>query len=241
MGGGGGDQDTQSETLPLAENEPGFSRIPPELRPLATTAASQIQGLQGALPLSSFAGPQPAGAAGISPIQAATMQLLPALTRAPAGLNPLLRLGGPVGQTAFGAAGAGQPTSGAQAALRTLGQRLGGISPLPSISPILAALAAMLAPLQPAPVDNVFGLTPEQMMALQAAMTNQVVPVIGGPVPSVDVARGGATAIPGLPWVPPPPAPALAAAPAPAPAPASLPEEWIDVPARGGWARVRNR
>lgn len=108
--GGGGTTTTSTE-----------AQFPPEFRPLAKSAVKEIQGLQGALPLSQFATPAPQGTAGISPFQQATLNEIPFMLAPSPALQTLQGLTQPFGQLAQFATNAGAPTAGAQAALAGLG------------------------------------------------------------------------------------------------------------------------
>lgn len=66
MAGGGSQTTTKAE-------------FPPEFRPLATSAVSQIQALQNAQPLASFGTADPQDVAGISPFQQAALNFVPQL------------------------------------------------------------------------------------------------------------------------------------------------------------------
>lgn len=135
MGGGGGRTTTESR-----------AEYPQEFKPLARSAVSQIQALQRSLPLTMFTEYQPAGTAGLSPLQQyAIDELVPATTRPTAGLQGMLATPESVGVAAQGVTGAGEPTQAANAALQTLGTRLAGSAgQLPSLSGLQQAFAQSL-------------------------------------------------------------------------------------------------
>ena len=69
MGFGGGGSGGGGSSASTSE-----ASYPAEFRPLATSAVKDIQELQKALPVKGFAGYQPQGVAGLSPLQVYTMQ-----------------------------------------------------------------------------------------------------------------------------------------------------------------------
>ena len=107
-GGGGGGKQTQTSE----------ASYPPEFRDLATSARKQIEALQAALPLVSHAGFQPAGVAGLSPVEQFTInELVMRAPYLPATFASLMELPEPVGAASRGAVRAGEGSRGAAGAL----------------------------------------------------------------------------------------------------------------------------
>lgn len=115
-GGGGGKSSSTTE-----------ASYPPEFRPLADSARTQIQDLQAALPLAQFATFQPAGTAGVSPLQQfAIEEMIPRTLYAPPGMDGLLELPSVVNAAARGASRSAAPTSGSEDAMAYLRTLIGG-------------------------------------------------------------------------------------------------------------------
>ena len=115
MGGGSGGQKTESK-----------AEYPEEFKPLAESARKQIEALQNALPLVSHAQFQPAGVAGLSPVeQFAIEELVMRTPYLPASFQSLMDLPEPVGAASQGAVRAGQGSKGAAGALDYLSGFLG--------------------------------------------------------------------------------------------------------------------
>ena len=104
----------------------GSSSYPDEFKPLASDAVKQIQAMQQALPLVSHAGFQPAGVAGLSPMDQFTINELVSRTPyLPASFESLMQLPEPVGAASQGAVKAGKGSKGAAGALDYLSGFLG--------------------------------------------------------------------------------------------------------------------
>lgn len=207
-GGGGG----HSESSTKAERDPQSAK-------LAESAIPHIQKLQDILPIEEFAPYQPAGVAGLSPLQQFTIQsLLPGTLNAPPGTSGLLDLANSVGPTSIGAMMAGTPTFGARAALETLAPRLDGRAgnlstglDARSLNPFFALVASQLPRAHAFPSMTAFPELTPTMRGSPAIPTSMVVPGIGGP--NVDVSSGGLSGSSGP--VMPPVAPPAAPSPAP--------------------------
>jgi hypothetical protein len=157
------------------------AEYPPEFRPAAKSAVEQIQLLQKQLPLAMFTDYQPAGTAGIAPLQRYAMEeMLPGTMRPTAGLQGGLQTPGAVGAAAQGVTAAGNATQAENAALATLGNRLSQ-SPgqLPSSQGYQQNMAAQLPGNYS--INSVFpGMSDaaiQGVRGLSAAPT----PVLGGP------------------------------------------------------------
>jgi len=115
VAGGGGSQKTESQ-----------ASYPEEFKPLAVSARKQIEALQQALPLVSHAQFQPAGVAGLSPVeQFAIEELVMRTPYLPVTFESLLQLPEPVGAASQGAVKAGKGSKGAAGALDYLSGFLG--------------------------------------------------------------------------------------------------------------------
>lgn len=174
MGGG-----TSSKTSTSSE-------FPPEFRPLAEGAVRQLLQLQGHLPIAGFADFQPAGTAGIAPMQQYAMDyLVPATMQTTPGQQGALNTQAPVNMASFGAAGSGQSTNAAQSALDALraSGRLGGGSVALPGGQSQEAFGAFLPPVQSAPTAFP-GVTPEMMAQAWPQASRGSVPVISGPGPT---------------------------------------------------------
>lgn len=181
MGGGGGKQ--VSET---------HAEYPPEFRPLAESAVKQIQDLQNRLPLGMFTQYQPAGTAGLAPLQEfAINELVPATMRPTAGLQGMLQTPGAVGAAAQGATAAGGPTQASNAALTTLGRRLAGpVGQMPSTQPLQQAFASALPGNYSAP--SIFPGMSEETIQGMGDMASRPIPILGGPgVTSITPTQSG--------------------------------------------------
>ena len=158
------------------------AEYPPEFRPLAEGAVSQILDMQQRLPVSSFTKYMPAGTAGISPLQEfAINNLVPGTFAPTAGMLSGMEAGGAIGEAARGVAGASGPTQASQSALDTLGRRLAGpVGQLPSTEAYQQWFAQSLPGQRSLP--TVFGgLSPETVSTEFADMASRGVPVVGGP------------------------------------------------------------
>jgi len=216
--GGGGTTTSTSE-----------ASFPAEFRPLATSSVAQIQDAQKALPLVNFTAFQPAGVAGLSPMQQYVLSgLVPSTTQMPAGHQGLLQVPTTSGLAALGAMSAGNRTPESESAVDVLGPRLTR-SPWPTASltseaapaaaaPATAATPAAAPPPAPSIVDQLIGAMVATMPAQETAPSafpvsaappvSSVVPGIGGP--SVDVTQPQAVNPTASPLPPPMPAPAAA-------------------------------
>lgn len=115
-GGGGGGKSTSTTEASYA----------PEFRPLADSARKEIEALQKVVPLVSHAGFQPAGVAGLSPMDQFTInELVTRTPYLPASFEGLMQLPEPVGAATRGAVKAGEHTNAARGALDYLSQFLG--------------------------------------------------------------------------------------------------------------------
>lgn len=171
MGGGGSQQQSEAS-------------YPEEFRPLASSAVQRIQALQNMLPVENFAAFQPAGTAGIAPMQQMAMEnLIPSTFLMPRGVEGLFALQNPVGWSAYGSAQAGAPTQGAQSALDMLSGRLGSSPQLRSTAGLEQGLVQSL-PNVAAPSTAFPGISPQQSFAMAREAANRPVPILGGPGPS---------------------------------------------------------
>lgn len=182
MDGGGGSKTTSTQS----------SDYPPEFRPLAKSAVEQIQAMQQQLPLAMFTGYQPAGTAGLAPLQQfAIDNLIPATMRPTAGLQGQAATPGAVSAAAYGATSAGGPTQAENAALATLNNRLAQpAGRLPSTQGLQAYFASQLPGNYN--IDSAFpGLSPQTINGL-GDMSSRPTPILGGPgVTSVNPTQPG--------------------------------------------------
>ena len=223
LGGGGSGGEGQSTT----ETQASF---PPEFRPLAESAVPQIQATQKALPLVRFAEPFPAQVAGLSPLLVEALRLALLTSFKTPEEQALARLTFPIREIVAQIPRFAEPSPGAQGALRTLGERLGG-APL-TFEPIFPTgardlLAAMvLGPAASIPTGaggaSAFSGNGTSLAGLPAVL--QPAESLGGvPIVTAPVIGPGAGA--GA-FVPPPTAPAAPPAPpvvAPSPFPGQTP------------------
>lgn len=174
LGGGG----TSSRTTTSSE-------FPPEFRPLAESAVRQLMDLQTHLPISSFAEYEPAGTAGIAPMQQFAMdQLIPSTFMTTPAQQGVFNTQAPINAASSSVAGAGGPTNAAQSALNALSSsgRLGsGAVSLPGGSD-MAAFGMNLPPVQ-APPTIFPGMSMESLMQGWPQASRGSVPVLGGPGP----------------------------------------------------------
>lgn len=167
-GGGGGQSQTTSE-----------ASYPSEFRPLATSAVNEIQALQKALPLVSHAQFQPAGVAGLSPIEQFTInEMVMRTPYLPASFENLMQLPEPVGIASKNAASAGEQTKSSKGALDYLTSFLGrDVSPAPSATMPMQVMTKLPMP------DTAFpGLSRSTLEAARPNIANQPVPMIQ-PIP----------------------------------------------------------
>lgn len=176
MGGGSGGGTTTTSTN---------SSYPEQFRPLAESAVSQIQAMQGLLPLTSFTNWMPGGTAGLGPAaQFGIDQLLPSTLEMGEGTRGLLSLAAPVGQTAMGALGASGPTGAENLAMSRLLHTGGTGEGLGSRRPDLSALGSMLPP-SFSPETAFPGLTRAAIRDAQPGISRGEVPNVGGWGPSM--------------------------------------------------------
>ena len=168
-GGGGGTQTSKSE-----------ASYPAEFRPLAESARKQIEALQAALPLVSHAGFQPAGVAGLSPVEQFTInELAMRAPYLPATFASLMELPEPVGAASQGAVRAGQGSRGAAGALDYLSDFLGrDVRPAPA-----APLSFPTMTRWPVPETAFPGLSRAALEAARPGIATQPVPY-AQPMPS---------------------------------------------------------
>ena len=170
MGGGGG-----TKTTTTASNA-----YPAEFAPLAASAVQQIQGMQGLLPLQSFAKWMPQGTAGLSPAQQFAMNdLLPSTLQMGEGTRGLLALPASVGRSAMGALGASGPTRGEDLAMARLLHTGGDGRGLGSQAPDLASMLSVLPP-SFSPETAFPGLSRARIEASRPGIAAGEVPNIGG-------------------------------------------------------------
>lgn len=171
--------DTSSKTTTSSE-------FPPEFRPLAEGAVRQLLELQKVLPIAAFAEFEPAGTAGIAPMQQFAMdQLIPATFRTTEAQQGVFNTQAPVNLTSFGAADAGRSSNAAQSALDSLRNsgRLGGGSVALPGGQLQDAFASFLPPVQNP--STVFpGLTAENIAQFFPQAARGSVPVLSGPGPT---------------------------------------------------------
>ena len=210
-GGGGGKQASTTE-----------SSYPPEFRPLAESARKEIESLQQALPLASFAPFQPAGVAGLSPMDQWTMDLVTRTPDLPAAFEGLMQLPQPVGAAARGAVGAGTQTQASREAMEWIRSFLAGKLTVPE--PALAGIPAPAAWSMPAPTQWPVPSAAEMAFPSFAPLARPET-AFGGQTPSVSSLITQPTPyaqpIPSAPAPPPPPAP-VPPPPGPAPDAAAL-------------------
>lgn len=173
-GGGGGGKQTQTSE----------ASYPPEFRDLATSARKQIEALQAALPLVSHAGFQPAGVAGLSPVEQFTInELVMRAPYLPATFASLMELPEPVGAASRGAVRAGEGSRGAAGALDYLSDFLGrDVRPSPVVMPAFPTMTRW-----PVPETAFPGLTRETLEAARPGIATQPVshaqPIPSAPTP----------------------------------------------------------
>lgn len=168
MGGGGG-QKTTSE-----------SKYPPEFAPLADSARKEIEALQRALPLVSHAGFQPAGVAGLSPVEQFTInELVMRTPYLPASFESLMQMPEPVGAASRSAYEAGRGSKGAAGSLDYLSEFLGrDVRPAPASTAPFQVLTRW-----PTPETAFPGLSAATLEAARPGIATQPTPMIQ-PIPA---------------------------------------------------------
>ena len=190
--------------------------LPPELTALTAEQANQMRALGVALPITQFAAPHPSGTAGINPMQEAAFQRAVLMGLPTQGLEALLGLATPVSALSMGATSLANTPAATQAALDSLGIRL-GVAPGTGTDPnatIGAQVGTMMAPTMPLnrSMETVFpGLSASTLFDQALTLPTMDSPQEFAPSPFETI-----TGTPPPPPASPPPAPAPTEAPPPA-------------------------